>query len=81
MRAANLAGVVVADGPGSFTGLRIGVAFAKGLCRAAGLPLLALPVLGGLALEDHGVDAGQLLGRFQRFGAVLPGRVGQGQHA
>jgi len=49
MRAANLAGVVVADGPGSFTGLRIGVAFAKGLCRAAGLPLLALPSLLGAA--------------------------------
>jgi len=44
-----LAGVVVADGPGSFTGLRIGIAFAKGLCRAAGLPLLAAPSLLGAA--------------------------------
>ena len=45
----SLAGVVVADGPGSFTGLRIGIAFAKGLCRAAGLPLLAAPSLLGAA--------------------------------
>jgi len=45
----DLAGVVVADGPGSFTGLRIGIAFAKGLTRARGLPLLAAPSLLGAA--------------------------------
>ncbi len=44
-----LAGVLVADGPGSFTGLRIGIAFAKGLCRAANVPLLAAPSLMGAA--------------------------------
>jgi tRNA threonylcarbamoyladenosine biosynthesis protein TsaB len=48
-RARDLAGVVVADGPGSFTGLRIGVAFAKGVCRALGVPLLAVPSLMGAA--------------------------------
>ncbi len=47
--AQDLAGVVVADGPGSFTGLRIGIAFAKGLCRARSLPLLAAPSLLGAA--------------------------------
>lgn len=50
----DLAGVIVADGPGSFTGLRIGIAFAKGLCRARGLPLLAAPSLLGAALAASG---------------------------
>lgn len=52
-----LAGIVVADGPGSFTGLRIGIAFAKGLARALGVPLLAAPSLLGAAraaLPDRG---------------------------
>jgi tRNA threonylcarbamoyl adenosine modification protein YeaZ len=44
-----LAAVVVADGPGSFTGLRIGLAFAKGLCRVLGVPLLTAPSLLGAA--------------------------------
>ncbi|HET7296581.1 MAG TPA: tRNA (adenosine(37)-N6)-threonylcarbamoyltransferase complex dimerization subunit type 1 TsaB [Gemmatimonadales bacterium] len=45
VRPADLEGVVVADGPGSFTGLRIGWAAAKGLTQQAGLPLRAVPSL------------------------------------
>jgi len=44
-----LRGVLVADGPGSFTGLRIGAAFAKGLCRVLGVPLFTAPSLLGAA--------------------------------
>jgi tRNA threonylcarbamoyladenosine biosynthesis protein TsaB len=41
----DLEGIVIADGPGSFTGLRIGWAAAKGLAQQAGLPLCAVPSL------------------------------------
>ena len=36
----DLSGIVVCAGPGSYTGLRIGLSTAKGLCYAADLPLL-----------------------------------------
>ena len=40
-----IAGVIVGDGPGSFTGLRIGWAAAKGLTHDRQLPLIAIPSL------------------------------------
>jgi len=41
----DLEGIVIADGPGSFTGLRIGWATAKGLAHEAALPLRTVPSL------------------------------------
>lgn len=41
--------VAVAIGPGSFTGLRIGLSVGKGLALARGLPLIGIPTLDGLA--------------------------------
>ncbi|MCL1937078.1 MAG: tRNA (adenosine(37)-N6)-threonylcarbamoyltransferase complex dimerization subunit type 1 TsaB [Candidatus Azobacteroides sp.] len=41
--------VAVSSGPGSYTGLRIGVSEAKGLCYGKGIPLIAIPTLTILA--------------------------------
>ena len=43
-----LRAVAVAIGPGSYTALRIGLGFAKGLCLANALPLVGVPTLDGL---------------------------------
>lgn len=40
-----LSAVSVASGPGSYTGLRIGVSTAKGLCYALGIPLISIDSL------------------------------------
>jgi tRNA threonylcarbamoyladenosine biosynthesis protein TsaB len=41
--------VAVSKGPGSYTGLRIGISTAKGLCYALGIPLIGIPTLQALA--------------------------------
>jgi len=41
--------IAVSEGPGSYTGLRIGVSLAKGLCFGWDIPLIALPTLKALA--------------------------------
>lgn len=46
--------VAVAAGPGSFTGLRIGSASAKGLGYTLGIPLVEIPTLEGMAYSLYG---------------------------
>lgn len=49
IKVSDLDAVVVGGGPGSYTGLRIGVSLAKGLCFAANKPLIACSTLRALA--------------------------------
>lgn len=49
--------IAVAEGPGSFTGLRIGAATAKGVAQALDIPIVAVPTLEGLAYNLCGSDA------------------------
>jgi tRNA threonylcarbamoyladenosine biosynthesis protein TsaB len=47
----DLDGLAVSIGPGSFTGLRIGLGTIKGLAMATCLPLITIPTLDGLAAQ------------------------------
>ena len=47
----NLNAIAVSQGPGSYTGLRIGVSSAKGLCYALNIPLIAVDTLQSLAAQ------------------------------
>ena len=49
--------IAVSAGPGSFTGLRIGAATAKGFGLALDLPLLSVPTVDALAMNLWGTDA------------------------
>jgi tRNA threonylcarbamoyladenosine biosynthesis protein TsaB len=74
-----LTGLVVGLGPGSFTGLRIGLATVKGLAYALKIPVAGVSSLAAIALEGPAdvelscaavVKKGELyLGRYRREGA------------
>jgi tRNA threonylcarbamoyladenosine biosynthesis protein TsaB len=56
----DLSAIAVSKGPGSYTGLRIGVSTAKGLCFALDLPLIAVDTLTVLS-KSISVDAGYII--------------------
>lgn len=81
--AAAIQGIVLGAGPGSFTGLRIGFAWAKGFAFARDLPLWVVPTFDAYAMNDAlpegallavATDArkGQVYGGIWRAGDALP---------
>ncbi len=59
-----LGAVAVSCGPGSYTGLRIGVSMAKGICYGRNVPLLAVPTLEVMSvpvLLNHEIEDDALL--------------------
>lgn len=57
MAANNLEAVAVSEGPGSYTGLRIGVSTAKGIAYGRSIPLLAISTLQAMARKAAGDTA------------------------
>ncbi|MDI1318215.1 tRNA (adenosine(37)-N6)-threonylcarbamoyltransferase complex dimerization subunit type 1 TsaB [Flavobacterium sp.] len=51
VRASDLKAIAVSKGPGSYTGLRIGVSTAKGLCYALEIPLISVDTLQVMAKQ------------------------------
>ncbi len=58
---AALDAVAVSKGPGSYTGLRIGVSTAKGLCYALDKPLIAIDTLRSMAYEVNRFNTGKYI--------------------
>lgn len=84
LRVADLAAVACGAGPGSFTGLRVGLAVAKGLALPTALPLVLISSLQALAHDlDVGADEETLIvpcidaGKGEVYGALF--RQGQGR--
>ena len=69
----DLAGIGVAIGPGSFTGLRIGLSYAKGLVAASGMALVGVPSLDAIAL----CTPATALGPGVQVCAILDARKGE----
>ena len=66
-RLSDLSAIAVVTGPGSFTGVRVGLSVAKGLSEASGVPVIAIS---GLALLASAVEPDQKSGLGRHQGRV-----------
>jgi tRNA threonylcarbamoyladenosine biosynthesis protein TsaB len=83
LRPSDLDLVCAGRGPGSFTGLRTGLSFAKGLAMGAGCPAVGIPTLETLAAADGlppGLLAPVLDARHGEVFTALYLRGGEGAH-
>ena len=51
IKVSDLEAISVSKGPGSYTGLRIGVSLAKGMCYGSGILLISVPTLEAMSLD------------------------------
>lgn len=70
--------VVVTVGPGSFTGIRVGLAAARGFGLAAGVPVIGVSTLEAIAAEAAGLGGPVLVTVDARRGEVYAGLYGFG---
>jgi tRNA threonylcarbamoyladenosine biosynthesis protein TsaB len=79
----DLEAIAVSKGPGSYTGLRIGVSAAKGLCYALGVPLVSVSTLKSMASQLKSVDEDALIipvldaRRMEVYSAVFDNHLNQ----
>ncbi|MFH4964595.1 tRNA (adenosine(37)-N6)-threonylcarbamoyltransferase complex dimerization subunit type 1 TsaB [Gaetbulibacter sp. M235] len=73
--------IAVSKGPGSYTGLRIGVSAAKGLCFALNKPLISIPTLEALAhqvVSNDGIIVAMLdARRMEVYAAIFDSNYNQ----
>jgi tRNA threonylcarbamoyl adenosine modification protein YeaZ len=81
LRRSDLSAVVVGTGPGTFTGLRVGLATAKGLAHGLGIPIVGVSTAAALLAADDRADDGADPDEGTDHGGGAPAAGGDGTDA
>ncbi len=76
----SLSGIVVCTGPGSFTGLRVGIAVAKGMAVALEIPVAGVSLFDVAASRLHDLSIATQVLVLQRRGEYLTATMSNGQY-